>query len=293
MFDFYEVEFLEVNSRKSGDAIIVRYNSGDSVQIHIVDGGFQNTGQTICEHLKKFYGDPTYIHRVIASHPDGDHTGGLRTILENYEIGELWMLRPWIYAHEIIGRFQRYSSVDNLKKRLKEIYYNLAELEDIALKRGIDIFEPFQGRYIGNFLVLAPTKSRYLDLIVQSEKTPESIEAYKGTMMGYLLDALERTASYVRNMVNAAWGEEIFSSRETSAENEMSVVQYSKLCDHQILLTADAGRSGLLEASLFYKCIFRRTTTDIAFSSTSSWFPTKCVLKDFQFMVGSKIAISS
>ena len=41
---------------------------------------------------------------------------------------------------------------------------------------------------------------------------------------------------------------ESFSPNETSAENNMSVIQYANLCEKRILLTADAGRDALAEA---------------------------------------------
>ena len=43
--------------------------------------------------------------------------------------------------------------------------------------------------------------------------------------------------------MKSLWGNEVFSEEETSAENEMSVVQYAKLCGKKILLTGDAGRT--------------------------------------------------
>jgi hypothetical protein len=39
----------------------------------------------------------------------------------------------------------------------------------------------------------------------------------------------------------------VFSTQETSAENEMSVVQWSSLSGHKVLLTGDAGRRALKE----------------------------------------------
>jgi beta-lactamase superfamily II metal-dependent hydrolase len=51
------------------------------------------------------------------------------------------------------------------------------------------------------------------------------------------------------SIVKAMWGQEVFSEEETSAENEMSVVQYANLCGSRILLTADTGRGGLQEAA--------------------------------------------
>jgi hypothetical protein len=40
-------------------------------------------------------------------------------------------------------------------------------------------------------------------------------------------------------LVKAAWGVETFSPEETSAENEMSVVQYALLSGKRMLLTAN------------------------------------------------------
>lgn len=249
MSDFFEIDFLDVESDKSGDAIPLRYQIDDTAYIHVVDGGFQDTGQKVVDHIKKYYDNPTYIDHVVVSHPDGDHAGGLRTVLETFEVGHLWMLRPWVYADEIIDRFSRFSSVENLKKRLKEIYPNIAALEEIADEKGIPIYEPFQGETIGAFTVLAPTKERYLDLIVQSERTPESSEeAQKAAAEGFKA-FFEKAAAKAVTLLKAAWGAEVFSPEETSAENEMSVIQYANLCGKRILLTADAGRGGLAEAA--------------------------------------------
>jgi beta-lactamase superfamily II metal-dependent hydrolase len=247
--DFFEIDFLDVESGKSGDAIPLRYQIDDVIYIHVVDGGFQDTGQKVVEHINKYYNKPAYIDHVIATHPDGDHAGGLRTVLETFEIGHLWMLRPWEYAHEIIDRFSRFSSVENLKRRLKEIYPNLAALEEIADEKGIPIFEPFQGQTIGAFTVLAPTKERYLDLVVQSERTPESTEEMQKAVSEGFKAFLEKAAAKAVSLLKAAWGAEVFSSEETSAENEMSVVQYAELSGKRVLLTADAGRGGLAEAA--------------------------------------------
>lgn len=248
MDDYFEIDFLDVESHKSGDAIALRYRLRDIEYIHVVDGGYQATGEALTAHMDKYYGNPTYINNVVVTHPDGDHAGGLRSILENYEVGMLWMLRPWVYASEIIHRFARFTSVENLHGRLREIYPNIAALEDIAISNGIPIHEPFQGAIIGEFHVLAPSKSRYLDLIAQSEKTPESKAEERARAAG--IGALfAGAAAKVVEFVRAAWGAEIFSEEETSAENEMSVVQYAWLCDKRILLTGDAGRGALWEAA--------------------------------------------
>lgn len=249
MSNYFEMDFLDVESNKSGDAITVRYSVNGEISIHVVDGGFQATGDSVVQHINSYYNNPSYIDRVVVTHPDGDHAGGLRTVLESFDIGELWMLRPWMYADEIIDRFETYSSVDRLESRLRTLYPNLAALEEIALEKGIEIFEPFQGAAIGEFIVMAPSKERYLNLIVESDRTPESVEVAQKSAFSSMSEAFGTAVTKVTNLLRAVWGEEVFSTNETSAENEMSVVQYSKLCDIKILLTADAGRSALTEAA--------------------------------------------
>ncbi len=249
MADFFEIDFLDVEAKKSGDAISIRYNIDEIDYIHVVDGGFQDTGQKIVDHIEKYYSSPTHIDHVVATHPDGDHTAGLSTVLEKFDVGALWMLLPWDYADEIIDRFSRFTNIDNLKNRLREVYPNIATLEDIANDKGIPIFEPFQGEQIGEFTVLAPTKERYLDLVVESEKTPEAVKEEEESKLAMLGEAALKAAGKFISLLKAAWGEEIFSSEETSSENEMSVVQYANLCGIKVLLTGDTGRAGLTEAA--------------------------------------------
>jgi len=258
MSDYYEIDFLDIESPKSGDAIPLRYEVNGMRSIHVVDGGFQACGEKIVKHIQTYYGSPTYIDRIVVTHPDQDHTGGLATVLEEFSVGELWMLRPWMYADELIHRFAQFTSVDNLKLRLKKVYPRIAALEALAIEKGIPIREPFQGAMIGAFTVLAPSKTRYLDLIVESERTPESIEeAERGTIesLGRIVESVALKAAAVVASVRAAWGEEIFSPEETSAENEMSVVQYAYLCGKRLLLTGDAGRAALTEAADFARDI--------------------------------------
>lgn len=248
MSDFFEIDFLDVESGKSGDAIALRYEFNGEIRIHVVDGGYQDTGEKLVEYIKKYYDNPSSISSVIVSHPDGDHAGGLRKVLEEFEVKELWMLRPWLYADELIDRFSRFKSVENLVRRLKEIYPAIVALEEIAERKNITILEPFQGSEIGKFTVMAPTKTRYFDLILESDKTPEAVnEGGKSDSSTFAF--AEKLVRKAVGFIRSAWGEEVFSDEETSAENNMSVVQYAELCGKRILLTADAGRDALIEAS--------------------------------------------
>jgi hypothetical protein len=104
------------------------------------------------------------------------------------------------------------------------------------------MYEPFQGARIGPFTVLAPSPARYLQLIIQSDKTPQQ------SPVGILSGLMQATAPLLR-FIKAGWGSEKFSSDPTSVENEMSVIQCAVLCGDKIVLTGDAGRDGLTEAA--------------------------------------------
>lgn len=247
MADFFELDFLNTGTDRSGDAIAVRYQIGDQYRIHLIDGGFQDTSQIILDHLEKHYDKSEYIDYVSVTHNDGDHTGGLRKILEDKNVGQLWMIRPWLYSEQLLTRFKRFTSAEGLSKRLKEIYPNLAALEEIANRRGIRIMEPFQGSQIGAFHVLSPSTQHYFDLIVNSEQTPESYED-KDLSLGELL---VKELGKIKKFMKGDWGFESFSPNETSHENEMSIVHYANLLDNKILLTGDAGRRSLMLAANF------------------------------------------
>jgi beta-lactamase superfamily II metal-dependent hydrolase len=243
MADFYELDFLPVHTSKSGDAIAIRYQLGEHVLVHLVDGGYTSTAENVSAHIKKYYGT-THIHRVVVTHPDKDHAEGLAPILEEFTVSELWMLRPWAYAQLLLPHFSRYNSAENLAKRLQDDYPYIHELEKIAVRRNIKIREPWQGEDIGPFKVLAPSPARYFDLVIRSEKTPQPA----ADSAGIFAEAFQAFARAVK-FVKSGWGSERFSDEDTSNENEMSVIQYAVLNGHKILLTGDAGRGGLTEAA--------------------------------------------
>lgn len=145
MADYFEIDFLGVETAKSGDAITLRYSVNGTEGVHVVDGGYLDTGDQIVEHLKTYYGT-TVIDHVILTHPDRDHANGLRKVLEQCTVRNLWINRPWIYADQLIDRFETYESVEALRRKLRSIYDATAILEDIAVEKGIPIHAPFRGR---------------------------------------------------------------------------------------------------------------------------------------------------
>ena len=217
MTDFIEVDFLEAGDKGSGDAIAIRRRRNNVDWIYVVDGGYADDGQKLVDHIREYYGDPSDIDYVVLTHPDTDHASGLATVLNEFNVGRLWMNRPWEHVDELMPRFERYQDRDRLIARLKRDFPKAAELEEIANDKGIAINDAFLGAQIGEFTVLSPSRATYLDLVVESDKTP--VPASK---MAALLDAV----------FAALWGEENLKgdSEGTSAENETSVVQWADVC---------------------------------------------------------------
>lgn len=247
MPDFFEIDFLDVETSKSGDAITVRYEINGVQKVHVVDGGYAALSDKIIHHVVKYYEDRP-IDYMLVTHPDGDHACGLLGVLERCNVGELWMLRPWEFAEILLPRFPTYTSSDRLRSRLRSIYKHLAALEDVAVRRGIPIRAPFQGERIGAFTVMAPSFERFLNEIVVSERTPEGQEE---EAVASIFDALINAGKSVVTLIRGGWGEEVFSANETSAENEMSVIQFANIANQRILLTGDGGRRALSEAADF------------------------------------------
>ena len=236
MTDFIEIDFIEAGDRGSGDAITIRrrFNGGD--WIYVVDGGYADDGQKLLDHIRKHYDSRYYINHVVLTHSDADHASGLATVLKEIRVDCLWMNRPWRHVDALMPLFQRYQDQRRLIARLKSAFPKVAELEDIAISRGIQIRDALQGDIIGDFTVLAPHRTTYLHLVVVSEKTPVPAPGL---------------ATLFRDSVSrAAWGEENLKgdTEGTSPDNEISIVQFANVCGKKVLLTGDAGVRALTEA---------------------------------------------
>lgn len=246
----YEVDFLPVGD-SYGDAIVVRYGDEQSgYWLHVVDGGRTDTSQTIIDHVEKYY--PGYfINHMVLSHADNDHACGLIGVLQHFEVKNLWMNRPWLYANEVLQHFHGNFTLQGLIDAMKEMHPYLVELEQIAIDKGTQIHEVFQGTQIGRFTVLAPSKPRYIDLIPDFEKTPTSYKTEDAAPQQFgLLKSLMEAA---KKWLEEKWDIETLSDNPqppTSASNESCVVQYGQLEEGKgVLLTADVGPVGLTEAA--------------------------------------------
>ena len=138
MITSYEIEFLPVgNGEKSGDCILFHYFEDGIEKIIAYDGGTRKSGEAMVAHIKKYYGTQK-IDYLINSHPDGDHVSGLIYVLENMDVGEVWIHQPWKYSDEILdlfhdGRMTANSLSERMKEKLRMAHcvYELAEEKSI------------------------------------------------------------------------------------------------------------------------------------------------------------------
>jgi glyoxylase-like metal-dependent hydrolase (beta-lactamase superfamily II) len=171
----FEIEFHPVgDGSKAGDAISVRYGTEGSHKVIVIDGGTDDSGESIVQHVKSVYGQRTIVSDVINTHPDSDHACGLREVLRELPVERLWVHGLWHHAADIIDLFEDSRwTVEGLAKTIKAEYPVIVELFDLAAEKGIPVYEPFTGAKIGPFTVLSPNKATYQHLIPQFRKTPD------------------------------------------------------------------------------------------------------------------------
>jgi hypothetical protein len=111
------------------------------------------------------------------------------------------MNRPWLYAKETLSSFHGNYTLQGLIDEMKDNHQYLIELEKIAAKKGTSVYEAFQGQQIGEFLVLAPSKKRYIELIPSLDKTPPSYAETK-TILRSLLELTKTAVEAVKESWN-------------------------------------------------------------------------------------------
>ncbi len=253
----FEIDFLAVGEgARSGDAIALRWGNlfgpRDQQFVMVVDGGNKDSGDALVSHIEAYYGT-SEIDLVLNSHPDADHASGLSVVLEEMTVKKLWMHRPWTrleHIHDLVqdGRITQ----DSLQARIEEALEAAYALEEIAVEKGIPIWEPFtsvpMARGGATIRVLGPSEAYYTELLPQFDDMPSLHEA--------------AVASYSEGRYRLAKSDAVFNSvqlwtqetledpddEEVRAENNSSVILLLQIDGEQILLTADAGVPALIRA---------------------------------------------
>ncbi len=279
----YEIDFIGVSKEKckqDADAICLRWKIKDELGninyiIGVVDGGFEAHGDAMTDHMNQYYFNDSMgileksekeIDFIIVTHPDQDHTIGLLKILENFKVKKIYMNRPWLYVDYLYkyvndGRITKAS----LETRLREKYKTIADIEDLAKKDGIAIYEAFQGDTVEDkLLFLSPSKEFYLQLLIESEKTPLTETAYVNE--DGIFASITKFAKEAILSILETWDFETLREGETTtAENESSIITRGVIEGSGFLLTGDAGIRGLSKAMDYMDYIGEDIIKDISF----------------------------
>lgn len=79
------VNFLDVGQ---GDSEFIQLPNGKCM---LIDAGTADSGRVIANHISKL--GYTKIDYLVATHPHADHIGGMKEVVESFDIGEVYMPR--------------------------------------------------------------------------------------------------------------------------------------------------------------------------------------------------------
>lgn len=254
-----QIDFLPVDSgEKSGDAIAFQYgdfSQRSKYKVVVIDGGTKDSGNRLVEHIQKYFGD-NHVDLVICTHPDADHASGLRQVLNQCSVGELWIHKPWDHSAHICDLFHDGRITDNsLSERLKQGYTYAYELVQLAEEKGIDIREPFAGRQTedGVITVLGPTIDYYRDLLPDFARSPKA-----KSILEKAFSSVESAITWVQEAMDI---ETLDETGETSAENLSSAVVLIQYSGRKFLFTGDSGIGSLKNVIEFASKEFIDLTT--------------------------------
>ncbi len=232
----YEIDFLPIgDGARSGDAIAMRFTRPDSDALAhvIIDGGFQDDGQAIVNHVNHYYGVDA-IDLVICTHPDGDHIGGLGTVIEKLDVASL-------AVHDLGAR-----GGSDLKAAKA-----VGELRDLAKAEGTALYEPFSGlNAFGEALLVAgPNETDYQQLVAEQVAEERAGTRTATPSRSLLAEAASRLSARV---VGAFPLEIPFSDAGgTNPRNNSSAIVDLRLGEKRFVFTGDAGVPAL-DSALAY-----------------------------------------
>ena len=266
----HEIDFIGTDKvSKDYDAIAFRFKSNGRFVNCVFDGGTLEACEALETHLKAYYInlENPKLDYVFCSHSDTDHSSGLRTILENFKVKNLVMNRPWEYLDDLYkkvsdGRITR----ESLEKTLREKYSMIDELEKLAKEKGVNIVSGVSGVVLApEMMIMSPAKDFYIELLAESEKTP-NMAANNKSLANSFASVAKSAMTTLAKLINAVWGhDDIREGLETTPENEMSIVlRVDPPEDKPFLLVGDAGCRALTK-SLEYAEVIAKPLNECAF----------------------------
>lgn len=225
----YEIDFLPVgDGEHSGDAIAMRFTTPTGSLAHvIIDAGFGDDGDALVRHVNDYYGTNT-IDCAFLTHPDGDHIGGMGTVVRQLNIRTLCL-------HDLGARGG--ASLDAADA--------VDDLMGVADDHGTKVIEAFAGGtgFDGAVRVLGPTEEYYDALVDGQLRVGKSAAAAGG---GILLEAARHLGQRFLTKLPV---EIPFDEGEgASPRNNSSMILLVTVGQERMLFTGDAGVEALEHA---------------------------------------------
>lgn len=257
-YPFFEIDFPPIEGKKSGDAILIRIGRVDprgkvlDSKVWLIDGGFTSTAEYILEFMKKYYGS-TRIDYIIATHSDNDHIEGLAHIIDNSNVGMLYIHDPSKHVEEThalesisspySGKFVIRGGASLEGRFLIASLQTADNINNKASTKGITLYEPFCAPNSANAIhtgydflkayILGPDEEYYKELLSKFR----DYEEYKKYVEEAKSFSMRASASLEDPPANA-----------TSPENNSSVILLFDFQGDYFLFTGDAGVPALEKA---------------------------------------------
>lgn len=243
----YQADFLAIGKGACGDSFAVRFgdlDSGDPTKqtVILIDGGFTDDWKVIKDAIEKWYGDDR-IDLVVSTHPDQDHINGLKGVLENMRVGELWMHMPWEHSDALKEFMQNGINSARFSNKIENSLNASQTLYDIALRTVPIIREPFAAEtkfegLDGSAIVVGPSKDYYESVL------PQFID-WKPKERNFAQEAIQALSGAVNKALETFDIESLTDKGETSPQNNSSVVLLIQHDNQKLLFTGDAGKEAL------------------------------------------------
>jgi beta-lactamase superfamily II metal-dependent hydrolase len=224
----FEIDFLKVGDKANAEAIALRFtrpDTGDPAVVTI-DGGWQEDGQTVVDLIRDAYGT-SEVDLAILTHPDGDHIGGMGTIVRGLNVTELLLHRIDKRAPDLAAAAA------------------VADLVKVAESRGTVVTEPWAGTTsLGGALTILGPDQAYYDELLGEEILEESAKvAAPGTgLRAAISGAFDRFLAALPIEIRFDDGP------GCGARNNSSVISLFDLGGPRALFTGDAGVPALERA---------------------------------------------
>lgn len=249
----FEIDYIPVGEGdKGGDCIAMRFWDPliglPSQKVVVIDGGYKDTAELLINLVRNVYGTGK-IDLIVSTHPDMDHVSGLLPVIEEMEVSDLIIHKPWEHAQDIKREFLNGKlTVSGIRKDLEESLSYASDLENLAIKKGITISEPFAGMtgFDGKMHVLGPSKEYYQELLPQFRGTPEPKKSIG--LLGMIGKAGQEVKKFIQDQIHI---NHLDDEDSTSPENNSSTIILFEIDGHKILFTGDAGKRAIEKAIVY------------------------------------------